>query len=91
MSLYLAVELQEETKKQLYERLLYLKRNCPEGDWEDSSRFHITLKFITDDDQRHEPVIDVLKDWENKCYMEENYVCMSIFIRSVQVLTNETF
>lgn len=48
----------------------------------DLTEFNLAVRMFLDDD----PVL-----LKNKCYMEENYVCMSIFIRSVQVLTNETF
>lgn len=84
MSLYLAVELQPETQQQLYGKLLYLKRNCLCGDWEDPTRFHITVKFISDDDQRHEPVIDVLKHWEQKFQPKKFEVFAKDFCRFPQ-------
>lgn len=44
--------------------------------------FILAVRMFLDDD----PVL-----LANKCYMENNYTCMSVLIRSVQRLTNETF
>lgn len=83
MSLFLAVELNEETKQKLYKKQLELKTQCTTGEWEDQGAFHITVKFIGDDNI-HEKVIDILKTWEQTFQPQKFEVVAKDFCRFEQ-------
>ena len=63
MSLYLAVEIDDKTKQLLAQKQLILKQNCVKGEWEDPTRFHITVRFLANDDRMHEKAMEALKLW----------------------------
>jgi len=47
-SLYLAIDFNNETKQLLAKKQLLLKQTST-GEWEDPSRFHITVKFLAEE------------------------------------------
>jgi 2'-5' RNA ligase len=67
MSLYLAVEISDADKKKLAAKQVYLKQNCVEGEFEDPTRFHITVRFISEGQEQHEKIIEALTLWEQTC------------------------
>ena len=66
MSLYIAVELDDKTKQLLSEKQLILKQNC-KGDFEDPTRFHITIDFLGNDTQNIDLVIEAMKQVDKEC------------------------
>lgn len=83
MSLFLAVELNDQAKSKLFEKQLELKRGCVSGEWEDQTRFHITVKFLGEDD-KHEKVIEVMKLWEQQYQPKKFEVLAKDFCRFPQ-------
>lgn len=60
-SLYIAVEFNDEDKAKLAEKQLYLKQNSKKGDFEDPTKFHITVKFLSNNDIDNELAIKALQ------------------------------
>lgn len=60
MSLYLAVEIDDESKKLLNEKQVYLKQNAI-GNFEDPTRFHITVRYLSKDEVNNKEAIEGLK------------------------------
>jgi 2'-5' RNA ligase len=63
MSLYLAVELSDQDKRKLSVEQVKLKQNA-KGDWEDPTRFHITVSFLNEDCIEPDLAIEGLKLYE---------------------------
>lgn len=61
MSLYLAVELNNEIKKKLTQKQLILKQNIEGLEFEDPTRFHITVKFLSEDEANVNLAMDAIK------------------------------
>lgn len=66
MSLYLAVEIPEDIKRKLAVPQTTLKQNCLDGEWEDPTKFHITVRFLTEDNdyETQKKAIEALKLFE---------------------------
>lgn len=65
-SLYIAVEFDNETKKKLEKKQLILKQNSKNGDFEDSSKFHITIRFLSKNEEHSDLAIEGLKLFKQK-------------------------
>lgn len=65
MSLWLAVELNDDIKKKLAKEQVLLKQNCKKGDFEDPTRFHITVKYLSDEIINHECVIKAMQKYKD--------------------------
>ncbi|MFW6007919.1 MAG: RNA 2',3'-cyclic phosphodiesterase [archaeon] len=65
-SLYIAVEIDNETKKELEKKQLILKQNSEDGDFEDSTKFHITVRFLADNEKDSHLAIEGLKLFEER-------------------------
>ena len=63
MSLYLAIEIDNDTKKLLSEKQVYLKQHAS-GEFEDPTRFHITLRFLSENEEQNELAMKALKLFE---------------------------
>jgi 2'-5' RNA ligase len=64
MSLYLAIELNDQTKSQLAIYQTVLKQNSVSGEFDDPTRFHITVRFLSEDCVEPNLAIQALKLYE---------------------------
>jgi len=79
MSLYLAVEISDEDKNKLAEKQVYLKQHCTAEEFEDPTKFHITVRFVSENEQQHEKIIEALKLWQEKYQLSKFQVTAKNF------------
>lgn len=66
MSIYIAVEFDKDFKKQLeYERVL-VKNKYPDAEYEDSSKYHITVRYVSDESVLVNQTLEAFKIYEQK-------------------------